>query len=1055
MDAILEMIKAGATASAKTYALKGRLILSKTGWLMLTVPNALVRGTFAAINESGIEFPVNPTTGLLDAHISVMTPDEITQIGGDDKITERGHEFGYTLGPTKEFNPTGWAEVNKCWAIQVKSPELERFRKSYGLSPIPNDNKHQFHVTVAIRKQGVLGVNATSKVAPPSPPDDWQGSKLFKVGGFAAAVRHPVLDRLDPDGHLNQYDALTAFSKIARTPMGIPNRNDMGDLSKLKPGDLLDFIIQEHDAKRAGRHNDIRIGSPALGLYSWATKKDMPEQSKRIALFRQPKHSYGYGSFQGILKGTGYGAGTVRRKQRGKILVTRVAPDKISFTVADQRFPQRFTLVKPRSFEGEGWLLINTTPKEVIPYKKIHYAKLPASQVEQALQEMQAGTSVQAKIDGAASLTRILENGVEITSYRASRQEGRPIVHTERVFHNRPYHKMPKDLVGTVLKGELYGMGKDKRAIPVQQLGGLLNSTVANSIAKQKKLGTTLKNMIYDVQGSDAPYQARMAKVQEILKQLPPDVFHTPETATTPEEAVALWHRIKAGKHPLTAEGIVIHPVTGKPIKAKLLEEDDVHITGTYPGEGKYKGRGVGGFTYATAAGGPEIGRVGTGLSDELRQELFRDPESFVGRTARVRHQGAFPGSGAFRAPSLLALHEDYPLAKTSADDARPYRDRVEMFGMNPEGHILSGIYDNDQTVGVFGGGVDENEDPAEAAARELLEESGHSAENTEMLDIEPFIHDRSSPYVSDAQKSRAKRFKGSRTRYAAGLLKGEPGEPVEPSGLHDIRFRPISEMLDLLDRDDLDEWTQGRVARRRAAVETIQRQLAQATQNSHMKAAATLKQEIYQEGRKADMTPTEGQIEAGNYRKGHVNMHGLNITIETPKGGTRSGTDSDGKTWSITMEHAYGYIRRTTDKDGDSVDVFLGRHPDTELVFVVDQINPATKIFDEHKVMFGFPTKAEAKAGYLANYEEGWKGLGKITPLTMKQFKTWLTDGCQTKPVAVQTFKMAKKASNGDTTYDLSLSQSGIVSDTSSIVPILIVANGADIRLVIPQELI
>jgi hypothetical protein len=36
--------------------------------------------------------------------------------------------------------------------------------------------------------------------------------------------------------------------------------------------------------------------------------------------------------------------------------------------------------------------------------------------------------------------------------------------------------------------------------------------------------------------------------------------------------------------------------------------------------------------------------------------------------------------------------------------------------------------------------------------------------------------------------------------------------------------------------------------------------------------------------------------------------------------------------------------------------------------VFVVDQVNPRTGEFDEHKVMLGFDTLEEARAAYLAN---------------------------------------------------------------------------------------
>jgi ATP-dependent DNA ligase len=94
------------------------------------------------------------------------------------------------------------------------------------------------------------------------------------------------------------------------------------------------------------------------------------------------------------------------------------------------------------------------------------------------------------------------------------------------------------------------------------------------------------------------------------------------------------------------------------PSKAKFLEDQDVHIRGMFPGEGKYYKRGVGGFTYSLTPDGPVLGRVGTGFDDDLRMDMYRNPDAYTGRVARVRHQGAFPGGGALRAPSFIALHE-------------------------------------------------------------------------------------------------------------------------------------------------------------------------------------------------------------------------------------------------------------------------------------------------------------------------------------------------------------------------------------------------------------
>ncbi len=137
---------------------------------------------------------------------------------------------------------------------------------------------------------------------------------------------------------------------------------------------------------------------------------------------------------------------------------------------------------------------------------------------------------------------------------------------------------------------------------------------------------------------------------------------------------------------------------------------------------------------------------------------------------------------------------------------------------------------------------------------------------------------------------------------------------------------------------------------------------------------------------------PTEAQKEAGNYKKGHARIAGLDISIENPAGSSRR------PEWSPLQDH-YGYIRGTIGKDKDHVDVFMTeRAEDTSLpVFVVDQVDQNGR-FDEHKVVMGTANEAEARATYLRNYEKGWTGLGSITQMTQDEFKAWVKDPEATK---------------------------------------------------------
>ena len=146
---------------------------------------------------------------------------------------------------------------------------------------------------------------------------------------------------------------------------------------------------------------------------------------------------------------------------------------------------------------------------------------------------------------------------------------------------------------------------------------------------------------------------------------------------------------------------------------------------------------------------------------------------------------------------------------------------------------------------------------------------------------------------------------------------------------------------------------------------------------------------------------PTEAQKQAGNYKKGHVKIDGFDVTIENPKGSVRRGTDASGKQWEQEMQNTYGYIRGTEGVDGDHIDVFLSDNPSQGDVFVVDQVNK-DGTFDEHKVMYGFPDIESARKAYLSNYEDGWTGLGAITPVSKEEFKKWVKSSRRkTKPFA------------------------------------------------------
>ena len=177
--------------------------------------------------------------------------------------------------------------------------------------------------------------------------------------------------------------------------------------------------------------------------------------------------------------------------------------------------------------------------------------------------------------------------------------------------------------------------------------------------------------------------------------------------------------------------------------------------------------------------------------------------------------------------------------------------------------------------------------------------------------------------------------------------------------------------------------------------------------------AETSLQSEVTRAEQQTNAEPTEGQKEAGNYKKGRVKVGPFDVVIEQPRGSVRSGVDANGKAWETTMQNTYGYFGGTKGVDGDAIDVFLAHNLDEwdgTTVFVVDQYNPDGS-FDEHKVMLGFNSQEEAEAAYFANYEADWAKTHRteVTAVPLADFNEWVNSS-KRKTKAFAEYKVAKR---------------------------------------------
>jgi len=450
---------------------------------------------------------------------------------------------------------------------------------------------------------------------------------------------------------------------------GIPRKGYFPNTDKLKPGQLLDYVVQRHQATRRGLHYDLRLGNKPMGMFSWASNQPPPtHEGERMGLIRTNQHTADYNKFEGIIPAGNYGAGRVSTHEIGKALVTNTTPNTISYSLAHKKHPERYTLIKPEGYTDRQWILIKAITPTESGADKLHYKNIPESKIMEVLKGTKPNTEVQAKVDGALHFLNV-GHKQELLSHRKSKITGKPVVQTERFFGNVPHEQVPKELRNSVLRTEVYGEQNGK-VIPNQELGGILNSSVSKALTDMKDRNIQLKGLLFDiaklhgqpVDVNQIPYSERKKILNKFLSYLPKGKFEVAKGTNDPDEAVELYKDIKEGKNPSTVEGVVVHPEKGVPAKHKVMPEADVFITGTFPAEtnSKYDGKGVGGFTYSVKPNGPTIGRIGTGLIDRLRIDAYNNPDKYKGRVAVIHSHGQFEKSQAHRVPALLRIHEDY-----------------------------------------------------------------------------------------------------------------------------------------------------------------------------------------------------------------------------------------------------------------------------------------------------------------------------------------------------------------------------------------------------------
>lgn len=433
---------------------------------------------------------------------------------------------------------------------------------------------------------------------------------------------------------------------VLRKAKGIPNRAVTSDPGSLPIGIPLTFVEQLHNAKRAGKHVDFRMGSPSIGMHSWAVPKGLPEAPgvKRLAV-TQPLHSYSYNDFEGTI-GKGYGSGTVTKKEKGELVLLNRRPGYMQFTRSDKRNAPVYSMVKT---PNGNWLIFiqkEDAPDSILHYDKEHFRSISPSAAGAI---MGGGAIATPKLDGAGALAYLNARGIDVYGIRKDK-DGKLIRYTDHIGGLRDV-KVPKELVGKVIRGEVVAEQNGKILAP-QEISGLLNSNLGKALARRRQ-GVQLKlaalGLVED--GKDNYDPELISRAVGKLKL--PGITSPPVYKTQSEVDKALAE-MRAGTHPLTREGIVVYPPNKRPLKAKLVEDTDVIVNDIFPSKA---GDRAGGFDYRLDAKGPVVGRVGSGMDFSTLRDMLDNPVKYQGRIARIRAQGQYP-SGAYRSPSFISLHD-------------------------------------------------------------------------------------------------------------------------------------------------------------------------------------------------------------------------------------------------------------------------------------------------------------------------------------------------------------------------------------------------------------
>jgi len=508
---------------------------------------------------------------------------------------------------------------------------------------------------------------------------------------FESALSSDAGPEFEKEGGLELLLKLAAAPALRPQPgefaPGIPGDRGIYGIPKVRPrADNPEWTasLSLHPAARRGDHHDLRLVDPKGRAHSWAFQ-DVPQPGKSTYAVQQPTHKKRYAlRDKPFTIPEGYGAtrpgAQVEPKFVSPVEIIEASNDKVRFLKHEGQQTQEFVVRKLTPSMGNVrpmWALHNATKTRStgegkrIPNTKPTYKEITPESINLDDQEQ----IMTPKLDGAHVLVDLPGEGdrfARIFSYRPTARETGLIEHTFK-FKDFQKRRGSPQVKNTMIRAECWASDADGKAIPAEQLGGLLNAGVLKSRKKQDELGIKLRLTGFDVvrhngrNMENKPFAEKLQVLNKVNK-VTRGFVELPEIAHTPEEKKQMLESIKNHQRLDTDEGVVLHSIAKAepPTKAKFKPDVDVYVRNVFDKpKGKAKGH-AGGFEYSFTPDGPVVGRVGTGFDHTMRKDMLENPENYIGRVAKVKsvrnsENRTDPSqlTKALRAPSFQGWHLD------------------------------------------------------------------------------------------------------------------------------------------------------------------------------------------------------------------------------------------------------------------------------------------------------------------------------------------------------------------------------------------------------------